>query len=63
MHAAKDHMQEMEKELKRLNNEKREAETNALMAKSQLTTYKQNMEQQSAEREKSVLLLVHQKQE
>lgn len=42
--STKNRLQDMEKDLKILNNEKREAETNALLAKSQLATYKQNME-------------------
>ena len=42
----------MERELKRISNEKREADTNALMAQSELVTYKQTVEQYSAEQEK-----------
>lgn len=49
---AREKLQEMERELKKLNNEKREAETDALMAKSQLTTFKQTVEQNLEEQQK-----------
>lgn len=45
-------LNEMEKNLRKLKSEKTEAETNALLAKSQLAAYKHSMEQHSAEREK-----------
>lgn len=58
-HQAKDELDplrsrlnEMEKNLRKYKSEKMEAETNALMAKSQLAAYKHSMEQHSADREK-----------
>jgi len=42
----------MEKSVRQLESEKIQAETNALLAKSKLAAYKQNMEQQSVDREK-----------
>lgn len=44
-------LDEMEKTLRQLQSEKTEAETNALLAQSKLAAYKQNMKQQSMERE------------
>ncbi|XP_067934071.1 ras and EF-hand domain-containing protein homolog [Watersipora subatra] len=47
---------QMEQELQRLTNEKREAETNALMATSQLATFKQAVKQQSFDHKEEWML-------